>query len=331
MSMRQIFEIPGYKEILDGLDSLWKRAVLRTTSKGPSQSFTNTRNTTDGYSAARILPSAKAFGKAVTKRKQNKLWGRYVPADYITLDGSSYLDLAPLTTAEEIEIIFRRSAYTSTNFLFGTNPDAPTSTVVAAWYGSTGFVMQNGSERKTATVDTNWHTVKFTSTKTYLDGVEIGDAGTRTYFQNLVIGSARALNSAGTVETRCFRGDISRVKVGNKIFVAGKDVTANKFGLIDPAENKFYGNSGTGTITGGDLIQPISYAESDGTAWVNTDYVLTGDEEIEFDFQYMGNYGSSAKMFSSQEHHQSIPQRVVSGLINMLAQPLGNGMSDIIH
>ena len=220
------------------------------------------------------------FSPILLKRKEPPVpEPEYVPCEYIDFDGLSYLDLAPLTTESDIEITFRReNGYTQTNFLFGTNPNSNTSPVVGAWYGSQGFSTQNGSLRNSASLDTDWHTVKFTATKTYLDGVEYGDAGTRLTFQNLIIGSARDERS-GAVDSRAFHGDISRVKVGNKIFVPVKDVVTNAYGLFDIAGEKFYGNSGTGTITGGSLIQPVSYAQSDGSACVDTDLLLDGSEK----------------------------------------------------
>lgn len=248
---------PAIPNALSEVD-IFGRNIVNKPGIYPYGSATGTTPVASTSLKAGTYKRARIKGKGVTKRKQAALWGRYAPCEYIGFDGLPYIDLAPLTTESDIEITFRRrDGYTQTNFLFGTNPNNPTDPVVGAWYGSQGLVVQNGSVRNNSSLDTNWHTLKVTSTKTYLDGAELASAGDRTTLQNLIIGSARD-ERTGTVDSRCFHGDISRVKVGNKIFVAGKDVTANTFGLFDPAENKFYGNSGTGTITGGSLIQPIS-------------------------------------------------------------------------
>ena len=264
----------------------WERGIDTTTPKAASITMKPTRVVDDYFTTEMVLPHLKAYGATPVKHKQDKLWGRYVPCEYISFDGLPYIDLAPLTTESDIEITFRRqNGYTQTNFLFGTNPNSTTSPVVGAWYGSQGLVVQNGSQRQSGSLDTNWHTLKVTSTKTYLDGVERADAGTRTTFQNLIIGSARD-ERTGTVDHRCLHGDISRVKVGNKIFVACKDVVANTFGLFDIVNETFYGNAGAGTLTGGEVIQPV-YGITNGTN-TTIDTGILADNTKDFELHYKG-------------------------------------------
>jgi len=166
---------------------------------------------------------------------------------YLTFDGSSYLDLAPLTTESDIEMRFRKDVL-DTNFLFGTNPNSSTSTVIGAWVGSGGLNIQNGSVRYRVNIDTDWHSFEVTSEKIYVDSEEKADAGIRSTFQDLIVGGARD-ERTGVIDSRGFSGDISDFTVGTYKFIAVMIGTVGYF--LNTVEWKLYANAGTGSFTAG--------------------------------------------------------------------------------
>ena len=291
MSMENVFQIPGYKRILDGGTKIWERAVPVTTAKSNPVSFTNTRKTP--FDA---LPHLKAFGATPVKHKAPALWGQYVPCDGITNASSTSIDTG-VKAQDNIEMLVRFKAVTDSFYILQAR-----ETGSAKIYGLSGsqtgntitsFGLTSAIKRTAGHICTVKMTMVNRAVTLYVKDETTGEEDTKT-------GTASASDypfpSPTTIK---LFGDASKIASGVTVYRAYIKVDGEMKWDMYPAVNVDNSNAPvayddvahnastvvSGSITGSSLIQPISYAESDGTAWADMGVKGTLNTKAEVTFK----------------------------------------------
>lgn len=249
-------------------------------------------------------------GKAVTKRKQNALWGRDIPCDGITNAASTSIDTG-IKAVDNIEMLVRVKAITGSFYILQAR-----NTGTATIYGISGSQNGNtivcfGVTSGITRTDGHIYTIKVT----YVSGavtVYVKDETTGT--EDTKTGTVTDYTFPSQTTIKLF-GDASKVDAGVTVYRAYIKVNGQMAWDMYPAVDVNNSNAPvayddvthapsvklSGSITGGNLIQPISFAESDGTAWGDTGHIGSEKTKITIDFQktintknYMHTAGNSA-------------------------------------
>lgn len=253
------------RELASPQGLLWERAVRELKSR-LEQAYVTRNNGIKGL---------KAYGGSPVKHKAEKLWGRYVPCEYIESSDTQYIDTGIIpTVAKETDILLKISANTLGGQTegFGSNSNLNVvSESVSSGYWRLNAIVTAIPRVIDEVVDIE---LKQTSSGRYYKIKTEEGYGSKV--ENSVSFWLGTLNGAAYK----FKGKYYSViiKENNTLvrdFIPVKDVVSNVYGLWDRVEGKFYGNAGTGAFTGGELIQPIAYAESDGTQYFDTNFRRT--------------------------------------------------------
>lgn len=253
----------------DGL--LWERAVSEI--KGRLEAAYVTRD--NG------IQHLKAFGGTAIKHKAEALWGKYVPCEYIESSGTQYIDTGIKITSDDEVYLDGCVTDSNSTFLLSQGLSSNNQAYQLANTASNELVFDIQSY-DTYRVNTHISALN-TITKIHIKNREIFVDGVSKGTSNGTL-----INPTETAKLMYSVSGVSAQKVkiakftvvGKCDFIPVKDVVNNVYGMWDRVTETFYGNAGTGAFTGGELIQPISYAESDGTAA----YCDTGIVPTTFDY-----------------------------------------------
>lgn len=254
------------------------------------------------FSPQTVLSSLKAFGATPVKRKQDKLWSRYVPCEYIESSSRQYIDtgiIADNNTEVELDYaIFSNGSV----YIFGTRIGSPQYfTISGSQTGGTNTNFVNGTSanvnvgnrvgdvwnRLYQKVSTNNGTVNWNATN---KDTQVSNSGTYNATIPTLETTLRLFSNSTDYEQhgRIYSCKLKQNNTLVRDFIPVKDTINNVYGMWDRVTETFYGNAGTGAFTGGELIQPIAYAESDGMAYADTgiipttfDYTVTYEGAIE--------------------------------------------------
>ena len=263
-------------ELKEGNNLLWERAVQCVTDKQPVVSFRNTRRTNgDGvnypvFQAGQVLPHLKAHGATPVKHKAPKLWGQYVPCDGITNGASTSIDTG-IKAQDNIEVYVRVLAKTDSFYILQAR-----ETGSAKIYGISGsqtgntitsFGLTSGIARTVGHIYTLKLTIINRAVTLYVKDETTGTEDTKT---GTVTASAYPFPSPTTIK---LFGDASRITSGVTVYRAYIKVNGqavwDMYPCVDVTDNNrvvAYDDVAhdastvvSGSITGGNLIQPISY------------------------------------------------------------------------
>lgn len=220
----------------DGL--LWERAVSKI--KGRLEAAYVTRD--NG------ILHLKAFGATPIKHKAEKLWGRYVPAK--ATDETLY---PMVLTGYGTLVANGTEDYTSPTISEG---KLYRNTATAGIADNSKFSYCSRTYLPaTQTTRTN-HSQYFTSASGYCDFIDNDYSSVASFKAALAANPVTILYALAT----------SDGSVWKFVKDIGLDGTGSDFGYYNEATGEFVKAQGAS----GTVIQPISYAESDGTAWVDT-------------------------------------------------------------
>lgn len=258
----------------------WERAVPTTTSKAAMVSFRNTRKVDTNFGQTDVLSSLKAFGATPVKHKQPKLWSQYMPCDGITNASSTSIDTG-IKAQSNMEIFVRVMAKTDSFYILQAR-ETGTATIYGLSGSQTGntitsFGLTSGITRTTGHIYTIKVTLDNGTITLYVKDETAGTEDTKT-------GTLTASYTFPSPTTMKLFGDASKITSGTTVYRAYIKVNGAMAWDMYPVVNVVDNNTvvayndmthaastmKSGSITGGELIQPISYAESDGTAYADT-------------------------------------------------------------
>ena len=241
------------------------------------------------FSTTTVLPSLKAYGATPVKHKQDKLWGRFVPCEYIESHGTEYIDTGvPQVKDIGIDIDFALTTTTQGSFI-GLVAGTTTPTAYCVYFGlhtTYGFYSQVGGDSEYSYIGVNLDTARHKAKYRFANDTATAsvDSATVSYSLTVALQSGNILIGSRANATVCSKARYYSAQIGSvRDLIPVKDVVNNVYGMWDRVTETFYGNAGTGAFTGGDLIQPVSYAESDGTAYADTGIKITSDDEVYID------------------------------------------------
>lgn len=238
-------------------------------------------------------------GKAVTKRKQEALWGRYIPCDGITNGANTSIDTG-VKAADNIEMLVRVKAITGSFYIL----QARQSTN-ATIYGITGsqtndtiifFGVTSGITRTTGHIYTIKGTLVNGAVTLYVKDETAGTEDTKT-------GTLTGYTFPSPTTIKLF-GDANKLDAGATVYRAYIKIngqmawdmypasdTTTAFNSIIAYDDVTHAKSTvvSGNITGGSLIQPISYVETDRTVYCDTGLIGSEKTKITIDFQKTNN------------------------------------------
>lgn len=275
------------------------------------------------FSPLKVLPSLKAFGADPVKVKAPKLWGRYVPCEYLEGSGEPYID-TDIIANNNTEVELDYAIYSSGSvYIFGTRVSGTQYfTISGSQTGGTNTNFVNGNSaninvgnrvssvwnRLYQKVSTNNGTVNWNATN---KNTGVSNSGSYSATIPTLKTTLRLFSNSTEYEHngRIYSCKLKQNNILVRDFVPVKDVVDNVYGMFDRVTETFYGNAGTGAFTGGELIQPISYAENDGTVYCDTDIIpKTFDYTITYEgaiktlssgpncvWGYMGNSGNNPR------------------------------------
>lgn len=244
------------------------------------------------FSPTKVLPSLKAFGGTIQRHKQNKLWSRYVPCDGITNALSTSIDTG-VKAQSNMEMFIRFKAITGSFYILQARQNTG-----ASIYGISGS--QSGNtinffDTTSSIVRTEGHiyTVKGTynngSVTLYVKDETTGQEDTKTGTSSPTFPSPTTIKLFGDASLVSKDVTVYRayIKVNGEMawdmYPAVDVVDSNKVVAYDDVTHAA-SEKLSGSFTGGELIQPIAYAESDGTAWADTGVPQVKDIDIDIDF-----------------------------------------------
>lgn len=193
----------------------------------------------------------------------------YTPIEYIQSSGTQYIDTGYFPHKTMMEIKFRLNTVDATNgYIAACYNENNNRYYPCAYFGGVGGTKRFAAINKANTsivlsnADTNDHTVIYNdgSNRVYFDGTQkstVSDLDTQAIRSIFLF----ALNGGSGVES-FFKGRIYYVKIWEKISGANllvRDLVpaldqANRVGMFDLVEEKFYPNKGTGDFTAGNVI-----------------------------------------------------------------------------
>ena len=229
------------------------RVMIVEGSTAPTEWYPNYNETT-------VLSSVEAHGATVTRHKQEKLWGRYAPA--VASDTTSY----PI----KVENLFNKS---KNAVIPVTSSVSRYGNIISGLNGT--YTISQGSYPSSD----NGSYYRLKTGSTYGTGTAISDAKTITITsgQDLIIhaGSAISESDFDALNIQLEAGSTASpyVPYGINIFV--HDTTANKYGYFNTSTSTFTEISGA---TGTD-IKRVTYIQSDGNSYIDTDLLLDGSEK----------------------------------------------------
>lgn len=257
----------------------WTRAVDVSIAKTQSATIHPTRKSNGDDISYPAIPQALSkvdiFGKAVTTRKAEALWGRYVPVDGITNASNTSIDTG-IKAQNNMEMFVRIKASTGSFHLLQAR-----ETGTSVFYGIGGgglsgtriFVFNRLSEISI----TNGHI--YTIKGAYTNGavtLYVKDETTGT--EDTQTGTTSALVFPSPTTIKLF-GDASLIDAGTTVYRAYIKVNGvmvwDMYPCVDIVDNNkvvAYDDVAhaastivSGSVTGGSLIQPISYLTFHGT------------------------------------------------------------------
>lgn len=229
-------------------------------------------------------------GKAVTKRKQEKLWGRYVPCDGITNGNNTSIDTG-VKAQDNMEMLVRVKAITGSFYILQSR-----ETSNAKIYGITGsqtndtiifFGVTSGITRTSGHIYTIKGTLVNNAVTLYVKDETAGTEDTKT-------GTLTDYTFPAPTTIKLF-GDANKLDAGATVYRAYIKVNGQMAWDMYPCVDVNNSNAPvayddvthaasvkvSGSITAGSLIQPITYAESDGTARADTGIINTQTDKVE--------------------------------------------------
>lgn len=254
---------------------------------------------------------------------------------------------------DEVEYIQSNgSQYINTEFIFNKNNDpqiefdcnaANTGSFHGSQDGSTkrtfcNFNSQtycgNGSTRiSDGRILNERHTYKATyvsSTNTlitYRDNIQVARATQSGSFTNKTIWLFEIIGGSGTTK---FSGKIYRVifienSVNVRNFIPVKNKSTNEYGMYDLVSKKFFGNSGTGSFTGGQVVNryltySIQNDEYNKSYFLNKNYISALDRKLPSEYdevEYIegGNYNYNAYINTGYKANQNTELYIVAKMI----------------
>lgn len=271
------------RELASPQGLLWERAVRELKSR-LEQAYVTRNNGIKGL---------KAYGATPVKHKAEKLWGRYVPCEYINIPLGGYLEFdvtntqdtrwladmkyIPAATPQDYPWIGGFRTYVNdVGIAKHTIELAHSALTIYLQYGSTE---EHSVRMSSPFSQRDRHTYEWNANEALIDGTVISTETAETFVGTDKLKIGAVANSTGfraSFSGNCYRVQCWKDGVNQDIdAIPVKDVVSNVYGLWDRVEGKFYGNAGSGAFTGGELIQPVAYAESTGTQYFDTNFRRT--------------------------------------------------------
>lgn len=274
------------------LHDLWDRLIAEIVTKAQYIIRTVTGLPPLSLLKAISVTDLKVFGTH-SKHKAEALWGRWVPCDGITNASSTSIDTG-IKAQDNIELFIRVKGVADSFYILQARESSG-----GKIYGISGSQTGNtitsfGVTSDIARTAGHIYTIKATlsngSVTLYVNDETTGEEDTKT---GTVTASAYPLPSPTTIK---LYGDYSKLPAAATVYRAYIKVNGEMAWDMYPAVDVTDSNAPvayddishkastvvSGSVTGGELIQPITYAESTGTQYFDLEHTFEDSTKIEF-------------------------------------------------
>ena len=241
--------------------------------------------------------------------------------DYIQSSGTQYIDTGFIPDQDTRIIVDFQYLKSDKGYrLVGTEYSTGTQQFRFGTSGGTAWLAGYGSSGNTqcGPCDTLRHTLDFDKNIVMLDETVIHEFEAQTFngYGSAYIFSINSNSIADLVPARLFGFKVYDDGVLVKDFKPCREGADGEYCLYDTIDKKYYPNYGTGSFTGGMLVEPesLTYIESTGAQWIDTGVPMKLNYKVEIGFQSTRRETSSESwIFSTWESSNGFRAGLASG------------------